>query len=53
MLHISPPSDWVLESISGEFISSGYGSEIKTSSLPNGIYLLKINNEVFRIIKEE
>lgn len=53
VLHISQSAEWDLESVAGELISSGTGTTIKTSGLSNGIYLLKINNEVFRIVKED
>ena len=51
-LCINKEVTYILESISGELITKGIDSSIDTSTLPNGIYLLKVEAQVFRIIKE-
>ena len=51
-LSINKEVAYMLGSISGELITTGTDSSIDTSTLPNGIYLLKIEGEVFKVIKE-
>lgn len=51
-LYLSTAVEYVVESVSGNIVSGGTGTSIDTSSLPNGIYLLKIEGAVFKIVKE-
>lgn len=52
MLKINKEVGYILEAVSGKYISSGTGSLIDASALPGGIYLLKVEGEVFKVIKE-
>lgn len=51
-LHLSFACEWTLESSTGNVLSNGNGTEINTADLQTGIYLLKVGNEVFKVIKE-
>ena len=51
-LTINKEVAYIIESISGELITTGTDSSIDTSTLPIGIYLLKVEGEVFKVIKE-
>lgn len=51
-LYLSSSVSWELTTLSGIHISQGTSSTINTSILSGGVYLLKTEGEVFRIIKE-
>jgi len=50
-LFLSIPTNWNLMDLQGRSISSGYGSEIDTADLPNGMFFIQINNTLQKVIK--
>ena len=49
---LSEESVWKVVSITGEELISGKGNQINISSYPKGVYLVKINNKIERVIVE-
>ncbi|MEM1001974.1 MAG: PQQ-dependent sugar dehydrogenase, partial [Bacteroidota bacterium] len=51
-INLSKPAEWNLFDGLGNILKSGNGTVVHLSSLPNGLYLLKLNkSESFKIIK--
>ncbi len=48
----SSGKEWVLYNSLGSVLDSGTGKQINVESLPSGIYLLNIENQVVEIVKE-
>lgn len=44
--------EWTLYSIDGSIINSGYVNNIDCSALNKGMYILKVNNQAKRIVKQ-
>ena len=50
--HNAKPMHWEILSVQGMSIKTGHGSEVSVSDLAEGIYLIKVNEEILRFIKE-
>lgn len=51
ILYINKTVDWNLETTTGKTIRSGFGQEVVFSDLEAGLYLLKIQKTVYKILK--
>lgn len=51
-VHLSEEKSWVLYNLFGELISEGTSNEIDLSDDASGMYLIHVDGEVFRIIKQ-
>ncbi|MEA4937630.1 MAG: glycosyl hydrolase, partial [Paludibacter sp.] len=52
-LYLSESAKWNLIDLQGKNIISGYGNEIKTTGLSDGMYVINVNNQYHKIIKSE
>jgi hypothetical protein len=51
-VHLSEESDWELYNIQGQKLSQGQGIVIDMNDTPTGIYFIRIESEVIKVVKE-
>ena len=52
IFNLSQASSWKVTSLTGKELKSGHGNQIDLSENPKGVYLIKMNNKVERIVVE-
>lgn len=51
-VHLKTEGNWTLSDLSGKTMLQGSGKEIGMQGIPSGVYLLKVNDRVVRVVKE-
>jgi hypothetical protein len=52
MFQLENPVNWEIKNINGVLLRSGISNEINLSDQPNGLYLLKVENNIIKLMKE-
>ena len=52
MIQLSEQVDWKLINVVGIELATGRNQTIELTNFPNGVYFLKTNTEIIRIVKQ-